>query len=51
MERILVRPYDLGYEIYYEDDSGTRMIGKAMTGVLQTIKIFYQLEGLEVREV
>lgn len=51
MERILVRPYDLGYEIYYEDDSGTRLIGKSMTGVLETIKIFYQLEGLDVKVI
>lgn len=51
MERILIRAYDLGYEIYYQDDEGTRLIGKAMSGVLETIKIFFKLEGLEVKEI
>jgi hypothetical protein len=51
MKRILIKPYDLGYEIYYQDDDGTRLIGKAMSGVLETIKIFFKLEGLEVKEI
>ena len=51
MERILIKDCGDGYELFYQDNEGTRYIGKTMAGVLDTIKIFFKLEGLETKEI